>query len=98
MSTRPNQFGSLPTASAARRSANSGDLRLSLQWEQVEVRLRLLEHPRKGRARHQAVEIGREIFVRLGKRSGGVGVEQRRRPRAVGKLKSSPIAQVFESI
>jgi len=29
----PNQFESLPTASAACHAANSGDRRLSLQWE-----------------------------------------------------------------
>ncbi len=51
----------------------------------MEIRLRFLEHPRKGRARHQAIEIGPQIFVRLGKRNDGVGVEERRRRRAVGQ-------------
>src|SRR6516162_1196426 len=45
--------------SAARHAAYSGDCQLSLQREQVEIRLRLLEHPREGRARHEAVETGR---------------------------------------
>src|SRR5262249_16436388 len=74
-----------PAFSAARHAAYSGDGRLSLQREQVEIRLRLLEHPRKGWARHEAVEIGREIFVGLGKRNDGVRVEQCRRRRAVGQ-------------
>src|SRR5918995_5897948 len=63
----------------------SGDFRLLLHWEEPEVGLRFLEHPREGRARHQAAKVSRQPALRLIERNHRVRIEECRRGRAVGQ-------------
>ena len=58
--------------------------RFRITLEELEIGLRFLERAGKGRALHQAVEICRDVLVRLAERHHLVRVEQRRRRGAVG--------------